>query len=70
MFDPPQSEAPQKRSLLSSLGLTCVLLGACFLLFPYSYNLIGMLFSTAGLMLAVVDRRQKNNPQLTHLFPQ
>jgi hypothetical protein len=70
MFDTPQSDAPQKRSLLRSLGLACVLLGFCIFFFAYSYHLIGVLFYIAGGMLAVVDRRQKKQHALPQLFRQ
>jgi uncharacterized membrane protein len=70
MFELPQAKAPQKRSFLRSLGLAFVLLGLCFFFFAYSYHLMGVLFYVAGGTLAVADRRQEKNPQLTHLFPQ
>jgi hypothetical protein len=70
MFKLPQSETPRKRGPLHWLGLACVLLGVCFLFFPYSYRLVGTLSSTVGVMLGFVDRRQKKNPQIPHLFPQ
>jgi hypothetical protein len=69
MFELSTSAAPPKRSLLSRLDTSCLLLGLIFIFFGPSNSPIWPLFFIASSILSIVDARQKKGVGLPSLSP-